>query len=341
MGQHDYIKDLARYGLQNDQKKLRETLSSFISYSQKGNRASLAMHMQTLLKESRKNSSNVLSKVGSKTYDSRIADRELQDIILENLQSDLTIDDIIVSDSVKTKMTNFIKEHRSADVLIDYGLTVSNKLLLHGPSGCGKTLASYVLSGELDMKLYVVNLGAIVSSKLGDTSKNIAKLFRKASSEKCIVFFDEFDSLGKVRNYDQDHGEMKRVVNTLLQLFDYLPQDTIVIAATNQKAMLDKAIVRRFDSVIEFGLPSRDEIKKLIDKTLRLSKASFDNKRNGNAASKACEGLSFYSIQKTLVTAIKHSLLEKIQNGLDGDLKVKVESWKSLIHDERAALSLN
>jgi SpoVK/Ycf46/Vps4 family AAA+-type ATPase len=143
-------------------------------------------------------------------------------------------------------------------------------LLLHGPSGCGKTLASYVIAGELNKMMVVVNLGAIVSSKLGETSKNLAKIFRRAAAEDCIIFIDEFDSLGKVRDYSQDHGEMKRVVNTILQLFDYLPQSNIVIAATNQKDMLDDALLRRFDFSIEFGLPNDKQIVSVRASTLRI-----------------------------------------------------------------------
>lgn len=109
-------------------------------------------------------------------------------------------------------MELFIKEHKAIELLQKFDLPVANKILLHGPSGCGKTLASYVIARELKKMMAVVNLGAIVSSKLGETSKNLANIFRKASSEDCIIFIDEFDSLGKVRDYDQDHGEMKRVV---------------------------------------------------------------------------------------------------------------------------------
>ncbi|WP_400263592.1 AAA family ATPase [Sphingobacterium sp. SG20118] len=82
-------------------------------------------------------------------------------------------------------------------------------------------------------------------------------MFRKAAQEDCIIFIDEFDALGKVRDYSQDHGEMKRVVNTILQLFDYLPQSSMVIATTNLKKMLDEALLRRFDLSISLELPKK------------------------------------------------------------------------------------
>jgi AAA+ superfamily predicted ATPase len=186
--------------------------------------------------------------------------------------------------------------------------------------------------------MVVVNLGAIVSSKLGETSKNLAKIFRKAASEDCIIFIDEFDSLGKVRDYGQDHGEMKRVVNTILQLFDYLPQDSIIIAATNQKNMLDDAVLRRFESSIKFDLPNPRQINELINLTLRNGQFKFDKQSAVIKIIKEADGLSYYSIQKTLITAIKRSLFNepvgvKIVNPI-----INTILWKELILNEKQAL---
>jgi AAA+ superfamily predicted ATPase len=171
-------------------------------------------------------------------------------------------------------------------------------------------LASYVLAGELDKMMYVINLGAIVSSKLGETSKNLAKIFRRASGEDCIIFLDEFDSLGKVRDYSQDHGEMKRVVNTILQLFDYLPQDSIVIAATNQLQMLDDALLRRFDLKVNLDLPNKQQLSELIDKTISKTPFKFKTKKELNEIIKLSDGLSYYLVQKAILTAIKRTLFD-------------------------------
>ena len=213
-------------------------------------------------------------------------------------------------------------------------------MLLYGPSGCGKTLASYVIAGELDKMMVVINLGAIVSSKLGETSKNLSKIFKKAATEDCIIFLDEFDSLGKVRDYSQDHGEMKRVVNTILQLFDYLPQTSIVIAATNQKDMLDDALLRRFDNIIGFELPNEADIKKLIELTLKNGNFKFDNKAAANRIIKQSIGLSYYSIQKTLITAIKRTLFASAapKNILSAQINTSI--WKTLVETEKHSLNV-
>ncbi len=238
----------------------------------------------------------------------------------------------------KKELDLFIREHRTADLMHKYDLPLANKVLFHGPSGCGKTLASYVLAGELNKMMVVVNLGAIVSSKLGETSRNLSKLFRKATSEDCIIFLDEFDSLGKIRDYSQDHGEMKRVVNTILQLFDYLPQSSIVIAATNQKNMIDDALTRRFDLNIQFAKPTEAQIRQMVDLVLKKGVFLFDKPSAVKGIITISKGLSFYSIQKTLVTAIKRSLFEHADKVTPMQAKISTATWKELVLAEKKSL---
>jgi AAA+ superfamily predicted ATPase len=340
MSQFDYIKDIAKYGLQNDQERLLSVLSELIEFSKKAKKVNFAIQLQSILKEAlREQQTGGLTKVGSETYYQRVEDREVGDLILEKLTSDYSFDNLVCDVKIRKQLDYIIKEHHSVDLLRKYDLPITNKILLHGPSGCGKTLASYVIAGELEKMMIVVNLGAIVSSKLGETSKNLAKIFRKAASEECIIFIDEFDSLGKVRDYNQDHGEMKRVVNTILQLFDYLPQNSIVIAATNQKDMVDNALLRRFDLSIEFPLPNSDKIRELIRLTVKKGEFKFDKPRLINKVIESAQGLSYYSIQKTLITAIKRSIFNQLEN----DIKhikstISMDIWEELVAEEKIAL---
>ncbi|OGV06473.1 MAG: AAA family ATPase, partial [Stygiobacter sp. RIFOXYB2_FULL_37_11] len=242
MTQFSYIKEIVKSGLENDQEKFKEALNELIEHSKKTKKINYALQLQSLLKDAiRQEQSKGPKLVGSHAYFARLEDKELNDFVLEKITSEYKFENLIVSDEVQNQLEFLIDEHRSKELIQKFNLPVSNKVLLYGPSGCGKTLASYVIAGELEKMMYVINLGAIVSSKLGETSKNLAKVFRQASMEDCIIFIDEFDSLGKVRDYAHDHGEMKRIVNTILQLFDYLPQSSIVIAATNQIEMIDNA----------------------------------------------------------------------------------------------------
>jgi len=336
MGQSELIKDIAKYGLENDQEKLLSVLNELIEHSKKSKKLNFALQLQSILKDSIKlQKTSGLTKVGSEVYFQKAEDREINDLIIEKLTSDYTFENLICDDKVKNQLEYFIQEHRSSEILNKYSLPIANKVLLHGHSGCGKTLASYVLAGELEKMMIVVNLGAIVSSRLGETSKNLAKLFRKAASEDCIIFIDEFDSLGKVRDYNQDHGEMKRVVNTILQLFDYLPQSSIVIAATNQVDMVDDALLRRFDLSIKFDLPDYEQIRSLIELTLKNGSFKFDKPKALQKVIKNSVGLSYYSIQKALITAIKRSLFIQAKKKIPEIALINIEIWEQLLEEEK------
>lgn len=340
MTQSNFIRDIAKYGLENDQEKLLIALEELIAHSKKAKKVNFALQLQSLLKDTIRNQQvNGLTTVGSAKHILREEDREVNEFIIEKITSDYRFENLIASPEVSKELNYFIEEHQKIELLRNFDLPVANKILLHGPSGCGKTLASYVIAGELHKMMYVINLGAIVSAKLGETSKNLAKIFRRAAAEDCVIFIDEFDSLGKVRDYSQDHGEMKRVVNTILQLFDYLPQSSIVIAATNQKSMIDSALTRRFDLNIQFGLPNEKQIQALIALTLKNGKFDFDNKTSAKTIIKSCVGLSYYSIQKTLITAIKRSLFNNTnENTIPLTAKINTKVWKELVAMEKKAL---
>lgn len=340
MQQLDYIKEIARYGLENDQEKLLFTLNELIEHAKQSKKLNFALQLQSILKDViRQQQTNGIIKIGSNKHILREEDQEVSDFIIEKLTSDYRFDSLVCSDEVRQDLLFFVQEHQAIETLRKYELPVSNKIMLHGPSGCGKTLAAYVLAGELKKMMIVINLGAIVSSKLGETSKNLAKIFRRAASEECIIFMDEFDTLGKIRDYSQDHGEMKRVVNTILQLLDYLPQNSILIAATNQKDMIDDALLRRFDLSVKLDLPNEIQIKELIEKVLKTGKLQLDNPLKLPQIIKLGVGLSYYSIQKTLIVAIKRTLITPVKIKNNKSLpKIDVSLWESLIQKEKKML---
>lgn len=331
MDQQDYLKDIIRFGLENNQDKLISTLYQYIEHNKNSRKVNFALQLQAILKESQRSGTNL-----------RITNRNIKtddDFVLERLNSDYRLSNIILDDHALDKLKFLIDEHKKLDLLSKFNLPVSNKVLLYGPSGCGKTLASYVISGELNKPMIVVNLGSIVSSKLGETSKNISSIFSKAAQEDCIIFIDEFDSVGKLRDYDQDHGEMKRVVNSIIQLFDYLPQSSMVICATNQKEMLDGALVRRFDYVIPFELPNESRIKHLIELVLKGDQFVFDDVVDLETLIKEAEGLPYSNIQKTLITTLKQSILESPPK--DGHKAfINSDRWKVLLRLEKYNLGI-
>jgi AAA+ superfamily predicted ATPase len=173
MSQFDFIKDIAKFGLENDQERLLLVLNELIDYSKKTKKTNFAIQLQSILKEAIRNQqTSGLAIVGSEKHLLREEDKEINEFIIEKITSDYRFENLVCSEKVKNDLEFFVKEQRTVEVLRKFDLPISNKILFHGPPGCGKTLASYVLAGELEKIMYVINLGAIVSSKLGESRKN-------------------------------------------------------------------------------------------------------------------------------------------------------------------------
>ncbi len=191
-------------------------------------------------------------------------------------QQKVALEDIFFDDELRVAINRFLEEYEHCEALEKYYLPVANKLFLNGKSGCGKTMTAKGIASALDKKIFIVNLSTIVSSKLGETAKNLSQLFQTVKHKKAILFFDEFDSLGSVRDYDNnDASEMKRVVNTLLQLIDDFPKDSILIGATNQIQLIDEALLRRFDVQLTYKIPSDDILDSFYDHLLEKYPLEF------------------------------------------------------------------
>lgn len=191
-------------------------------------------------------------------------------------RSNVNLEDVVFNEAVSEQIGQFLKEYQYREVLERYELPVVNKMLLYGKTGCGKTMTAKAIAKKLDKKIIIVNLASIVSSKLGETAKNIEGLFKEVLYESAVLFFDEFDSLGQIRDYDnKDSSEMKRVVNAILQLIDNFPKKSILIAATNQIQMIDEALVRRFELKLEFTAPLREVLDNYYNKLLSKYPVEF------------------------------------------------------------------
>jgi len=185
-------------------------------------------------------------------------------------RSKVSFEDFIASPEIKSHLMAFLHEQQFKHLFDQYKIPVSNKMLLYGDSGCGKTMTAKVIANQLNKKLMIVNLATIISSKLGETAKNLDLLFKESQYESMVLLLDEFDSLGQIRDYDnKDNSEMKRVVNAIIQLMDYFPQKSILIAATNQVHMIDEALKRRFEWQIAYEKPSNDLLDDLYN-TLQI-----------------------------------------------------------------------
>ena len=171
---------------------------------------------------------------------------------------------LVLDPFVKTQIDEFIKIIENSQRLELNGLDVAKTLLLYGQPGCGKTTLAHYISAQTNLPLVVAKLDGLVSSLLGSTAKNIRKIFEYISDFPCILFLDEFDAIAKARDDQREIGELKRVINSLLQNIDFMPKHCVLMAATNHPELLDRAVWRRFIQKVEVSLPSKESLKELI-----------------------------------------------------------------------------
>lgn len=184
-----------------------------------------------------------------------------QSTTLNSINKVLTLDELHLNEENRGRINQLIEEFTYIDALNTLGIPVDNKILLHGHTGCGKTATAHAIGIALNKKVITLNLGGFVSSRLGETAKNLSEIFKTASNDKAILFIDEFDFIGKLRDYDnKDSGEIKRLVNALIQQIDHLSDTSLLICATNHLDIIDTALLRRFQIKLEYQLPTKQAL---------------------------------------------------------------------------------
>ena len=209
--------------------------------------------------------------------------------------------DIILSQSNLELVDEILTSYRNREILAAHNIPVESRVLLYGPPGTGKTLLAYVLAGELGVPVMHVNIDMLVSSYLGETGKNISKIFEEAVANNCLVLLDEFDAIAKNRDDELEVGELKRVVTVLLQNLDALNSDVLIVAATNHDHLLDKAIRRRFAYDINLEYLDNQARDKLLRLFLRETKQRLDYAMLANIT----EGLSGAQIKLLVNRALR------------------------------------
>lgn len=217
---------------------------------------------------------------------------------------------VFLNDDINLVIKGFVEDAKNADQLKAKGLAPRLFLMLHGPPGTGKSLLASHVASMVDRPLIVARLDSLISSRLGETAKNIREIFDYTAEQGSALFLDEMDAVAKLRDDRQELGELKRVVNTVLQGLDALPDDTVVISATNHPQLLDTAVWRRFAYSIEISLPDSDTRKMMWQYFL------FEDKDTQTPAvldvlTQLSVGLSGSDIETIAYASRRHSVLDK------------------------------
>lgn len=214
--------------------------------------------------------------------------------------------DMILDEKALAQLQQIIKEQRMFARIREHGLAPRRKVLLVGPPGTGKTMTASVLAGELGVPLFIVRLDSLITKFMGETAAKLRQIFDSTNDMRGVYFFDEFDAIGSQRGLGNDVGEIRRVLNSFLQMIEQDQSNSLILAATNHPEILDYALFRRFDDVVEFQLPTRDQIVGLLHSRL----GSFLPKRfPSKAISQTAEGLSCAEVSRAIDGAIKDSIM--------------------------------
>ena len=338
----ELLKRLFRAIASSDKEAIDKLAYLVIEEERKKGHALLADQLENITKKSQKEKSDYSSKPASESLD--IATPALS--VSENLQSlselptskrfNLPLVTVIPRDKlqhhmilprrVEKRFQRIEREYGARDRLAHHGLRYRQKILLYGSPGCGKTLGAERLAWNTGLPLLKVRFDAMVSSFLGETASNLRLVFEKASTEPCLLFLDECDSIAKSREDTQEVGEIKRVVNTFLQILDeYESSSGLLVAATNLNKSLDTALWRRFDDLIEVPLPGEQELEFILKQTLgSIEIGSIDWSRIINLMS----GFSAAQAVRVAQDSAKRAILEREELVIQEHLEEAIEEIK-------------
>jgi SpoVK/Ycf46/Vps4 family AAA+-type ATPase len=218
------------------------------------------------------------------------------------------LNDLILAPRTRKVLERVVREHKTIRDIRAHGLAPRKKLLLVGPPGTGKTMTASAIAGELALPLFTVRLDRLITRYMGETAAKLRLVFDAIAQTRAVYLFDEFDSIGSERGLTNDVGEIRRVVNSFLQMVEHDISDSIIIAASNHPTLLDRALFRRFDDIIRYVLPTQDEVKAVLK--AKITGVKTATPLQWTKLGLRARGLSYADITRAAEDALKHAIIE-------------------------------
>lgn len=235
--------------------------------------------------------------------------------------------DMVLNDELTQQLERIIREQRHAAEILSHGLSPRRKLLLVGPPGTGKTMTASVLAGELGLPLFQVRLDGLITKFMGETAAKLRQIFESTHHARGVYFFDEFDAIGSQRGLANDVGEVRRILNSFLQMIEQDDSHSLIIGATNHPDILDNALFRRFDDLLHYELPDGACIASVLKS--RLCRMAIKNTSWKRLADKAL-GLSYAELTRAADEVLKTALIERVEKISEKDVAQALEERRKL-----------
>lgn len=330
-----------------------DTLVNLIKSSSSGDQLAFRKSAELLIQEEKAKGHRILADrltkslrpIPPRSTDSPVLPRNgvsgIQKELFFETSPDRSLSDLVLPEKISAQIRELAEEQHRAELLHAHNLHARNRLLFAGPPGNGKTSLAEALANELMYPLLVVRYDTLVGSYLGETSGRLKSLFDYAKTQRCVLFFDEFETIGKERGDTHETGEIKRVVSSLLMQIDDLPDYVVVVAASNHPELLDRAVWRRFQLRIELPSPTRQQLTALIDAVSQRCNVQFGFA--SETLAKKLAGINFAEAEEFCLSVVRRAVLDRMPENAKPITKRMLDHWgeqfrmKSTPHPEPPA----
>lgn len=316
MARADILLSIIKSAMSNDNLSLRKAVEALAADERSKNHRILADRLIELVTTQGNQSNKTTSFIQNGTKD-----------LVYEIIPEKRFNDLVLEQDILELCHELVEEHHRSDLLASYGLEPRHRILFAGPPGNGKTTLAEAFASELMYPLIVVRYENIIGSYLGETASRLQKVFETARSRKCVIFLDEFETLGKERGDSRETGEIKRVVSSLLLQIDRLPSHTVVITASNHPELLDRAVWRRFQVKVQLPLPSTEQ--RILFLKQFEERSSFSFKTAHPALADKLAGISFSEIEEFCADVLRRCILEHRQDSPKEIVKSRLKNLQN------------
>lgn len=319
MARSDLLISLVKAGSSGDSRNVRAAAEAIIAEEKAKNhnvladRLTKALHVNGI-----SNGQSIPSVLGA------TANGRQREFLLE-ITPDKRIEDLVLSEVNRRACEELIEEQRRASVLRAHSLEPRHRVLLSGPPGNGKTSLAEAIAEALALPFFVVRYEAMIGSYLGETAARLKRVFDYSRTTPCVLFFDEFDAVGKERGDEHETGEIKRVVTSLLMQMDDLPSYTIAVAATNHSELLDRAVWRRFQLRLSLKAPTRIELSAYFQRFIDQMAEPFG--RSASTLAKMLGAISYAEAEEFCLDIRRRHVLAMGETSLKKIVEERLKMW--------------